>query len=73
MTPDVLATLGVGVALLAVLVPLVLTLHNRTTADIAQLRGELAELRQTLADVDRRLARLEGAVIGPRDPAEPPS
>ena len=79
MTPVILAVIGTGVASLAVLVPLILTLHTRTAADLLQVRKELAdmrrellELRKDLADVDRRrLARIEGAVLGPWRPDPP--
>ena len=74
MTPEILAVVGTGVAVLAVLVPLILTLHNRTAADIAELRrelkGDIDSLRRDVRDQGERLARIEGAVLGPWRPPE---
>lgn len=49
---------GVGVALLAVLVPLLLTLHGRVV-------GEIAEVRRDLHRLAERVAHIEGALTGP--------
>ena len=56
-----IAIAGVGVALLAVLVPLILTLHGRVVA-------ELGELRRDLHAIAERVARIEGALTGPWRP-----
>ena len=50
--------------------PLILTLHNRLAADLLQVRQELAALSQRVNDIDVRLARIEGAVLGPWRPDE---
>ena len=82
MTPEILAVVGTGVAILAVLVPLILTLHTRLASDLADLRRKLkgdvsslredvAGLRRDVGDIDRRLARIEGAVLGPWRPDPP--
>ena len=46
---------SVGVALLAVLVPLLLTLHGRVV-------GEITEVRRDLHALTERVARIEGAL-----------
>ncbi len=66
MSAEAIAIAGVGVALLAVLVPLILTLHGRVVA-------ELGELRRALHALAERVARIEGALgalTGPWRPAE---
>ena len=75
MTAETLAVIGTGVAVLAVLVPLILTLHTRQAADLTDLRREmedmrreLLELRKDVASQGERLARIEGAVLGPWRP-----
>lgn len=39
--------------------------------DMAELRGDLAALRRDVASQGERLARIEGAVLGPWRPPEP--
>ncbi len=75
MTAETLAVIGTGVAVLAVLVPLILTLHARQAADLADLRREVADMRRELLELRKdvaaqgeRLARIEGAVLGPWRP-----
>lgn len=68
MTAETLAVIGTGVAVLAVLVPLILTLHARQAADVADLRREVLQLRKDMAAQGERLARIEGAVLGPWRP-----
>lgn len=68
MTAETLAVIGTGVAILAVLVPLILTLHARQAADLADLRREVLQLRKDMASQGERLARIEGAVLGPWRP-----
>ena len=53
-----IAIVGVGVVLLAVLVPLILTLHGRVVAEVGELRRDLHALTG-------RVARIEGALTGP--------
>ena len=78
MTPETLTVVGCSVAILAVMV----ALHVRLTADMAELRrelrgdlaevrGDLAVLRRDVANQGERLARIEGAVLGPWRPPEP--
>ena len=75
MSAELVAIVSVGVGLLAVLVPLILTLHTRTAADVAALRvelrgdieglrGELAALRKDVSAQGERLAALEVQVAG---------
>ena len=70
MSAAAIAIAGVGVALPAVLVPLILTLHGRVVA-------ELGELRRDLHAIAERVARIEGALTGPWRPTNgspaPPS
>ena len=68
MTAETLAVIGTGVAVLAVLVPLILTLHARQAADLADLRREVADMRKDVAAQGEHLARIEGAVLGPWRP-----
>ena len=65
----IVAIVGVGVGLLAVLVPLLLTLAAGIRREVDQVRGELAELRRDLHAVSERVARIEGALTGPWRPA----
>ena len=58
MSAEAVATIGVGVALLAVLVPLILTLHGRVVAELGELRRDLHALAE-------RVARVDGALTGP--------
>lgn len=68
MSPDTIAIIGVGVALLAVLVPLLLRMDRR----IDRLDDNLGELRRDLQALAERVARIEGVLTGPyRPPAEP--
>ena len=62
MSTEAIASASFGVALLAVLVPLILTLHGRVVA-------ELGELRRDLHGLAERVARIEGALTGPWRPA----
>ena len=62
VSAEAIAIAGVGVALLAVLVPLILTLHGRVVAELGELRRDLHALAE-------RVARIEGALTGPWRPA----
>lgn len=62
MSAEAIATSGVGVTLLAVLVPLLLA-----------LRADLRELSRRVGDLAQRIAHVEGALAGPwRPDAMPP-
>ena len=61
VSAEAIAIAGVGVALLAVLVPLILTLHGRVVA-------ELGALRRDLDAIAERVDRIEGALTGPWRP-----
>ncbi|MDD9997562.1 MAG: hypothetical protein OXQ89_07425 [Rhodospirillaceae bacterium] len=65
MSAEAIAIAGVGVALLAVLVPLLLTIGRR----IDSLAADVAELRRDLHALAERVARIEGALTGPWRPA----
>ena len=71
MSPDTLAVVAVGVALAG----LQLALSRDLKGDIRDLRREhgerLASVESRLVDQGERLARIEGAVLGPARP-EPP-
>ena len=74
MSAEAVAIIGVGVALLAVLVPLILTLHGRVVGEIGEVRRSLstdvAEVRRDVHAIAERVARIEGALTGPwRPPA----
>ena len=66
MSPEAVAIVGVGVALLAVLVPL-LSIGRR----IDRIEDRLQELARDLRALAERVARIEGAVCGPWRPPEP--
>ena len=67
MSPEAVAIVGVGVALLAVLVPLLLSIGRR----IDRIEDRLQELARDLRALAERVARIEGAVCGPWRPPEP--
>ena len=67
MSPEAVAIVGVGVALLAVLVPLMLSIGRR----IDRIEDRLQELARDLRALAERVARIEGAVCGPWRPPEP--
>ena len=48
MSGEAIAIAGAAVGLLAVLVPLILTLHGRVVAEVASVRGEVVEVRRDL-------------------------
>ena len=62
---EAIAIVAVGAALLAVLVPLLLTIRG----DVAAMRAELAEVRRDLHALGERVARIEGALTGPWRPS----
>ncbi len=63
MSPEAIAIVGVGVAVLAVLVPLILALHGRVV-------GEIGEVRRDVHALAEWVARIAGALTGPwRPPA----
>ena len=78
MSPDTLAVLAVGVALAGLQLALfrdlkgdMRDLRRETREDLGKVRQDLGELRRDLAAQGERLARIEGAVLGPARP-EPP-
>ena len=73
MSAEAIAIISVGVALLAVLAPLLLALGRRVDrleARIDALSRDVAEVRRHLQALAERVARIEGALTGPwRPPA----
>ena len=65
MSAEFWATVGVGVALVGVIVPLILGLHASVRSESAALRVEMrtefAAISERLSALDQRVARLEGA------------
>ena len=45
--------------------------RSELRGDLAEVRGDLAALRRDVASQGERLARIEGAVLGPWRPPEP--
>ncbi|MDE0446116.1 MAG: hypothetical protein OXH96_05535 [Spirochaetaceae bacterium] len=86
MSGDTLAVLGVGVTLLAAILTFgfaLLGAHRTTRATVNarmdrmdqrmdRMETALNDLRRDVTDIDRRLSRIEGAVLGPWRP-EPPT
>ena len=79
MSAEAIARAGVGVALLAVLVPVVVLQSRRLeqrinavadalTATRTELRADVAEVRRDLHALAERVARIEGALPGPWRP-----
>ena len=79
MSAEAIARAGVGVALLAVLVPVVVLQSRRLeqrinavadalTATRTELRTDVAEVRRDLHAIAERVARIEGALTGPWRP-----
>ena len=66
MSPEAAAIIGVGVTLLAVLVPLQLSMGRR----IDRIEDRLEEMARDLRALAERVARIEGAVCGPWRPPE---
>ena len=58
MSAEAVAIAGVGVALLAVLVPLLVSIRG----DVRDLRVETAAIRRDLHALAERVARIEGAL-----------
>ncbi len=89
MSGDTIAVLGVGVTLLAAILTFgfaLLGAHRTTQATLNarmdpmdqrmdRMEATLNDLRRDVTDIDRRLSRIEGAVLGPWRPepsTEPP-
>ena len=71
MSAEAIAIAGVGIALLAVLVPLLLGLGrrmDRIAARIDAMATDVAEVRRDLHALAERVARIEGALTGPWRP-----
>ena len=65
---ELLTVIGTGVAILAVLVPLILTLHTRQAADLAELRQDLAGRIDRINErIDRHLE--QHARLAPPEPS----
>lgn len=58
MSAEAIAIAGVGVALLTVLVPLLVSIRG----DVRDLRAETAAIRRDLHALAERVARIEGAM-----------
>ena len=85
MSPEAVAIIGVGVTLLAVMVPLQLSIArridrvedrlnermNRMDRRMERLEARIEELARDLRAMAERVARIEGAVCGPWRPPEP--
>ena len=69
MNAEAIAIIGSAVGILAVLVPLMVTLHGRTDRRIDALAANVAEVRRDLHALAERVARIEGALTGPWRPA----
>lgn len=65
MSAEAISIAGVGVALLTVLVPLLVSIRG----DVRDLRAEAAAIRRDLHALAERVARIEGALAGPWRPA----
>ena len=63
MSGEIMAILGVGVALAG----LILTSVRGLRGEIAGLRGEIAEVRAEVAQLRERMAHLEGLLEGLRE------
>ena len=82
MSGDTIAVLSVGVTLLAAILTFgfaLLGAHRATRANLNarmdrmdRMEATLNDLRRDVTDIDRRLSRIEGAVLGPWRP-EPPT
>ena len=68
VSAEAIAIVGVGVALLAVLVPLLLTVNLGRRLD--SLVADVAEVRRALHALAERVARIEGALTGPWRPTD---
>ena len=85
MSPEAVAIVGVGVTLLAVMVPLQLSVArridrvedrlnermDRMDGRMERLEARIEELARDLRAMAERVARIEGAVCGPWRPPEP--
>jgi len=69
VSAEAIASVGVGVALLAVLVPLLLTVAANLRRRIDALAADVAEVCRYLHALAERVARIEGALTGPWRPA----
>ena len=71
MSAEAIAIAGVGVALLAVLVPLLLTLHRRVVGEIAEMRRDLLHDGANRPSWPRKLVNQSKAIRQPpREKAE---
>ena len=63
MTPELIAILGVGIALAGML----FTAHRATRSDIAKVTDHITELRRENGGLRERMAKLEGLLEGLRE------
>ena len=63
------AVVGAAVGMLAVLVPLLLTLAAGIRRELDHLRADVHDLRNRVDALTERVARIEGALTGPWRPA----
>lgn len=70
MSAEAIAIVGAAVGMLAILVPLLLTLAAGIRRELDHLRTDVHDLRSRLDALTERVARIEGALSGPwRPPA----
>ena len=70
MSAEAIAIIGAAGGMLAVLVPLLLTLAAGIRRELDHVRADVAEVRRDLHALAERVARIEGAMNGPwRPPA----
>ena len=73
----ILAVLGTGVALAALILTQNANLRRELTARMdrlaADFRGDIASIRGGLRDLHGRVARIEGVLVGPRPVELPPT
>ena len=73
----ILAVLGTGVALAALILTQNANLRRELTARMdrleADVRGDIASIRGELRDLHGRVARIEGVLVGPRPVELPPT
>ena len=68
MSAEAIAIIGAAVGMLAVLVPLLLTLAGGIRRELDALRGDVHDLRTRVDALSDRVARIEGALTGPWRP-----
>jgi len=69
VSAEAIAIIGAAVGMLAVLVPLLLTLAGGIRRELDHLRADVHDVRARLDALTERVARIEGALTGPWRPA----